>query len=96
MTDDQWDDFDEKTLSIIQLCLAPHVLPEGLDKTTTASLWPTLATLYMAKSLANKIYLKEHLYMFSMAEDNPIKNHLDDFNLILVDLESMDVNIKDE
>ena len=50
----------------------------------------------MAKSLANKIYLKEHLYMFSMAEDNPIKNHLDDFNLILVDLESMDVNIKDE
>jgi len=31
-----------------------------------------------------------------MAEGTPIQNHLDDFNSIMIDLESTDVEIKDE
>ena len=34
MTDEQWEQLDEKMLSTIQLCLAPHVLHEVLDKPT--------------------------------------------------------------
>jgi len=50
----------------------------------------------MTKSLANKICLKEKLYTFPMAEGAFIHNHLDDFNSILIDLESLDVKIEDE
>ena len=52
--------------------------------------------LYITKSLANNIYLKEHLCTLSMAEGTLIQNHLDDFNSIIIDLESMDVKIEDE
>ena len=50
----------------------------------------------MTKSLANKIRLKERLYTFSMAEGTLIQNHLDEFNSIILDLESLDVKIEDE
>ena len=96
MTDEQWEDLDEKALSTIQLYLAPHVLHKVLDKTTIVDLWLVLQALYMMKSLNNKIHLKECLYTFSMAKGTPIQNHLDDFNSILLGLGSMDVEIKDE
>ena len=64
MTDEQWEELDEKALSTIQLRLATHALREVLDKTTTADLWLRLEALYMTKSLANKIRLKERLYTF--------------------------------
>jgi len=50
----------------------------------------------MTKSLTNKIRLKEMLYTFRMAEGTPVQKHLNEFNSILVDLESLDVKIEDE
>ena len=50
----------------------------------------------MIKSLANKIHLNERLYTFSMANGAPIQNHFDDFNSILINLESIDVTLEDE
>ena len=50
----------------------------------------------MPKNLVNKIRLKKRLYTFSIPQDTPIQNHLNDFNCILIDLKSLDVNIKDE
>jgi len=67
-----------------------------LDKTTAADLWTRLEELYMTKSLAYKIRLKERLYSFRMAEGTPDKKHLNNFNSIIVDLESLDVKVEDE
>ena len=50
----------------------------------------------MIRSLANKTALKEHLYMVSMVEGTYIQNHLDEFNSIIYDLESLDVKINDK
>ena len=50
----------------------------------------------MTKSLANKICLKEHLYMLSRVECTPIQNHLDDFNFTIFNLECPNVKIEDE
>ena len=83
-------------VSAIQLWLAPHVLREVLDKVTAIDLWTRLEELYMTKSLANKIRLKERLYTFRMVEGTPVQKHLNEFNSILVDLESLDVKIEDE
>jgi len=67
-----------------------------LDSTTAVDLWARLEELYMTKSLANKIRLKERLYAFRMAEGTPIQKHLNDFNSIIVDLKSLDVKVEDE
>ena len=60
-----------------------------LDKATAVDLWTWPEELYMTKSLANKIRLKERLYTFRMAEGTPVQKHLNEFNSILVDLESL-------
>lgn len=96
MTDEEWEEMELKAVSAIQFCLAPHVLREVLDKTIVVDLWVRLEELYMTNSLGNKIRLKERLYTFRMAESTPVQQHLNKFNSILVNLESLNVKIEDE
>ena len=65
LTDEEWEELDLKVVSAIQLCLEPHVLQEVLDKAIAVDLWTRLEELYMTKSLANKIRLKERLLYLS-------------------------------
>jgi hypothetical protein len=53
ITNEEWEDLNEKALSTICLCLAYD---------TTSGLWSNMEILYMTKSLMRKIYLKRHLY----------------------------------
>ena len=96
LRDEEWEELELKAVSAIQFCLAPHVLREVLDEATAVDLWFQLEELYMTKSLANKIHLNERLYTFRMAEGTPIQKHLNEFNSILVELESLNVKIEDE
>ena len=96
MTDDKWEDLDEKALSALQLSLSPDVLREVMNAKSAAELWNKLAELYMTKSLANKLCLKEHLYTIHIVEGTSIQSHLNEFNSICVDLERLDVKIDDE
>jgi hypothetical protein len=50
----------------------------------------------MTKSLANKLRIKERLYTIRMSEGIYIHSHFNEFNSIIVDLESLDVKIDDE
>ena len=79
MTNEKWDELDEKALSAIQLYLSREVLREVIHETTTAELWLKLESLYMTKSLANKLRLKDRLYTLCMAEGTPIQTHLNEF-----------------
>ena len=88
MTNEQWNELDEKALSAIQLCFSEDILREVIKEETTSSLWLKLQGLHMTKSLVNKHYLKERLYALKMTEGTPLKSHLDWFNSILVDLEN--------
>jgi hypothetical protein len=67
-----------------------------MNAKSAAELWNKLEELYMTKSLANKLRLKERLYTIRMAEGTSIQSHLNEFNSICVDLESLDVKIDDE
>jgi hypothetical protein len=96
MTDDKWDDLDEKTLSTLQLCLSTDVLRDVMNEKSTVALWKKLEELYTTKSLTNKLCLKEHLYTIRMAEGTSIQSHLTEFSSICVDLESLDVKIDDD
>jgi hypothetical protein len=95
-TDGKWEDLDEKTLSALQLSLSHDVLREVMNAKSAAELWNKLEELYMTKSLANKLRLKERIYTIRMVEVTSIQSHLNEFNSIIVDLESVDVKIDDE
>lgn len=50
----------------------------------------------MAKSLANRLCVKKKLYTHSMEEGSSLSEHIHNFNKVIVDLESIHVNIKDK
>jgi hypothetical protein len=94
MDDDKWEDLDEKALLAMQLSLSLDVLCEVVNaKSAAAELWKKLKEIYMTKRLANKLRLKRRLYTICMAEGTSIQSHLNEFNSICVDLESLDVKI---
>jgi hypothetical protein len=93
MTDDKWQDIDERALSAIQLNLSFDVLHEVMHEKSAATLWKKLKELYMTKSVANKLRLKERLYTIRISEGTSMHSHLNEFNSIIMDLESLDVKI---
>ena len=70
--------------------MGDEILKEVLDKTTILGIWLKLESLYMTKSLTNK------LYQLQMGEGMTIKDHLDLSNKIILDLKSANVKIEDE
>jgi len=63
---------------------------------TTAELWLKLESLYMAKSLSSRLYLKAKFFTFKMQEGHKLQNHINDFNKLCLDLENIDVKYDDE
>ena len=96
MSEDEKEELEMKAHSAIQFCLADEVLQEVADEDTAASLWLKLESLYMTKSLNNKLYLKQRLFTLRMKGGTPIKDHLDELNKILMDLKNIDVRIDED
>ncbi|CAA7036221.1 unnamed protein product [Microthlaspi erraticum] len=59
---------EEKAHATILLCLADDVIIEVSSETTAAGLWGKLESLYMTKSLTNKLLLKQRLFALRMDE----------------------------
>ncbi|GJU87384.1 retrovirus-related pol polyprotein from transposon TNT 1-94 [Tanacetum coccineum] len=89
-------ELNKKAHSAVILCLGNKVLREVTWETTTAGVWTKLETLYMTKSLANKLYLKKKLYTFYMPAERKIFEHIDEFNKIVLDLATIEVKFEDE
>ncbi|MBA0728502.1 hypothetical protein Golax_001398 [Gossypium laxum] len=54
------------------------------------SLWKKLEALCMIKSLANKLVLKQRLYMFRMAEGESIRAHISEFVTLVNDIKNLE------
>nr|GEU47794.1 retrovirus-related Pol polyprotein from transposon TNT 1-94 [Tanacetum cinerariifolium] len=89
-------ELNKKAHSAVILCLGNKVLREVTGKTTTARVWSKLETLYMTKSLANKLYLIKKLYTFYMPTGRKIFEHIDEFNKIVLDVANIKVIFEDE
>nr|GEU73568.1 retrovirus-related Pol polyprotein from transposon TNT 1-94 [Tanacetum cinerariifolium] len=89
-------ELNKKTRSTVILCLGNKVLRVVTGKTTAVRVWSKLETLYMTKSLANKLYLKKKSYTFYMPAGRKIFEHIDEFNKIILDLANIEVKFEDE
>ncbi|KAK9675632.1 hypothetical protein RND81_11G020200 [Saponaria officinalis] len=87
---------EEKAHLTIMLCLDDDIITEVAEEETAAGLWAKLESLYMTKSLTNKLLLKQRLFSLRMQEGMPLRDHLDQLNTILLDLRNIDVKVDDE
>ncbi|KAL8502265.1 hypothetical protein ACS0TY_021405 [Phlomoides rotata] len=94
--EEEWNTREEKAHSTIMLCLSDDVIIEVADQETADGLWKKLESLYMTKSLTNKLLLKQRLFRLRMQEGTPLRDHLDKLNKILLDLRNIDVKLEDE
>ena len=85
-----------KAHSAVILCLGDKVLREVQAEKMDAAILAKLDAVYMAKSLANRLYMKRRLYSYSFVEDTSIIEQLEDFDKVVDDLENIDVSISDE
>ena len=87
---------DKKARSSIILNLSDEVLREVAMETTAKSMWDKLKALYMKRTVENRLYLKQSLYMLRMIEGTYMLSHLDKFDSLIMDLENIDVKIDDK
>ena len=86
LSNEEKEDLLEWAHSAILLSLGDEVLREIVDEETAVGLWLKLESQYMTKSLTNRLYMKQRLYTIRMKEGTPISDHLDEFNMIVIDL----------
>jgi len=91
-----WEEIDLKAASTIQLCLADEVMYNVMDEETATGLWLRLETLYMTKSLSNKLCLKKQLCELHMNERTTVVEHLNFFNKVISELLPVDVKINED
>ncbi|KAL5795047.1 hypothetical protein ACOSP7_003641 [Xanthoceras sorbifolium] len=96
MKDVDWEDIDEKARSAIQLFLSDEVLREVISEKTTKALWEKLESLYLKKTLTNKLYKKQCLYSLRMSEGTSLGSHIDEFEYLIMDLQNLDVEDEDQ
>ena len=86
----------DRAHSLLILNLTDKVLREVSKEKTAAGVWLKLEGLYMTKSLANRLYMKQKLYSYKILDDKSISEQLDEFNKAIDDLENIDVEMEDE
>ena len=63
---------------------------------TTSGLLKALSNMYEKPSAMNKIYLMRRLFNLQMSEAGFVSDHINEFNMIVSQLNSADINFKDE
>ncbi|KAK9080130.1 hypothetical protein SSX86_001805 [Deinandra increscens subsp. villosa] len=95
-SDGDWQEVLDKAHSSIILILGDRVLREVSKEKSAAALWNKLESLYMTKSLSNRLYLKKRLYTFQIHPGKSLIEACDEFNKIVLDLENIEIKVDDE
>ena len=79
-------DLKERALGAIFMSLTDNILREIAREKSASAAWKKLEELYSTKSLTKCLYLKKKLYNLRMVKGTSVKQHLDEFNSIIMDL----------
>ena len=94
MIEKERQEVQRKAYSLIILSLSDQVMRKVSHEKTIVGVWKKLEELYRTQAFPNCIYLKEHLYGFKIEESKPIDDVLDEFNKLVLDLESLDIKVE--
>ena len=86
----------DKARSTIILCLMDKVLREVTWEKIVIVMWEILGSLYMTKSLAHRLCLKQNLYSLWMMENKFVLEQLIEIQKIIDDLDNIQVKIEDQ
>ena len=67
-----------------------------MKEKTTSSLLKALSNMYEKSSALNKVYLMRRLFNLQMSENRFVSDHINEFNMIVSQLNSVDNNFEDE
>jgi hypothetical protein len=92
----KWNEMDDNAFTNIHLALADEVLSTVVEKMKTVKeIWDTLTKLYESKSLHNKIFLKQRLYTFRMAETTSVTDHINTIITLFSQLTTLSQQIEE-
>lgn len=83
MSQADWDLKDWKAKGLIRLYLVDSFFLNIFDEKSANCLWTQLESLYQAKSLVNKLFLRKKLYYLRMEEGGSVADHLNAFNFLI-------------
>jgi hypothetical protein len=83
MSRGEWEKLKIRARNMIQLCLVDLVLMNVLGENSTKKPCDKLGSLYQSKSLVNKLFLKNKLYLLRMSDGSLVTVYLNVFNTII-------------
>ena len=93
---EQWNLKDRQALGLIRLNFSKNVAFNIVEEKTTADLLRALANIYEKPSAMNKVYLMRRLFNLQMTDGGSVADHINDFNMIVSQLCSVEINFEDE
>jgi len=96
MKQEEWNLLDRQALGVIRLTLAKNIAFDIRNEKTIAGLMKVLSNMYEKPSAANKVYLMRRLFNLKMGEGIFVTDHINEFNTILAQLESVQIKFEDE
>ncbi|KAK2967798.1 hypothetical protein RJ640_016982 [Escallonia rubra] len=96
MNASEWAILDRKATATVRLSLIPQVAFNISKEKTNAAVMKALEKLYEKPSASNKVFLMKKLFNMRMSENGSVVNHINDFNGVTNQLESVGINFDDE
>ncbi|KAK2990145.1 hypothetical protein RJ640_007547 [Escallonia rubra] len=96
MNANEWTILDRKALATVRLSLTPQVTFNISKEKTIAAVMKAVEKLYEKPSASNKVFLMKKLFNMRMSENGSVVDHLNDFNSVTNQLESVGINFDDE
>ncbi|KAK2978819.1 hypothetical protein RJ640_002436 [Escallonia rubra] len=96
MNANEWTILDRKALATIRLSLTPQVAFNISKEKTIAAVMKALEKLYEKPSALNKVFIMKRLFNMRMSKNGSLVDHLNDFNGVTNQLESVSINFDDE
>ncbi|KAK2980168.1 hypothetical protein RJ640_029715 [Escallonia rubra] len=98
MNANEWAILDRKALATVRLSLTPQVAFNISKEKTITVVMKALEKLYEKSSASNKVYVffMKRLFNMRMSENGSVVGHLNDFNAVINQLESIGISLDDE
>ena len=83
-------------MGVIKLTLSRSIAHNVIKEKTTTNLMKALSGMYEKLSANNKVHLMKKLFNLKMAENASVVQHLNEFNTIINQLSSVEIDFNDE